>query len=63
MTITAEEGTNVEVGTSPERIVGEAEKILNGEGKAGRRPDLWDGRAAERIVEVLAQQFCGGPPL
>jgi UDP-N-acetylglucosamine 2-epimerase (non-hydrolysing) len=55
--ITAAEGTNVVVGTSTERIIAEAEKILDGKGKAGRRPELWDGRAAERIVEILARQF------
>jgi UDP-N-acetylglucosamine 2-epimerase (non-hydrolysing) len=52
--ITVEQGTNVVVGTSPMRIAAEAEKILRGEGKAGRRPPLWDGRAAERIADALA---------
>jgi len=55
--ITATEGTNVVVGTSPERIVAEAEKALKGNGKVTKRPELWDGRAAERIVEVLAQRL------
>jgi len=55
--ITTDEGTNVIVGTSPKRIVDEAEKILNGQGKAGRRPELWDGHAAERIVEILTQTY------
>ena len=36
--ITVEEGTNVVVGTAPERILAEAEKILRGHGKAGSRP-------------------------
>jgi len=52
--VTVEEGTNVLVGTDPRRIVDEARKILRGEGKQGRRPHLWDGKAAERIVEILA---------
>jgi len=55
--ITVEEGTNVLVGTDPVRIVSEARKILRGEGKQGRRPHLWDGRAAERIVEILAREL------
>jgi UDP-N-acetylglucosamine 2-epimerase (non-hydrolysing) len=55
--ITAAEGTNVVVGTSTERIVAEAERILAGKGKTGTRPELWDGRAAERIVTILAQQL------
>ncbi|QSA98939.1 non-hydrolyzing UDP-N-acetylglucosamine 2-epimerase [Methylococcus sp. EFPC2] len=57
--ITAEEGTNVVVGTDPARIVAEAEKILAGLGKAGRRPELWDGAAAERIADVLAAHLNG----
>jgi UDP-N-acetylglucosamine 2-epimerase (non-hydrolysing) len=57
--ITVEEGTNLLVGTSPARIVAEAEAILEGKGKAGRRPHLWDGRAAERIVEILATHLAG----
>lgn len=55
--VTVDEGTNVLVGTDPVRIVAEARKILKGEGKAGRRPALWDGRAAERIVALLAKEI------
>jgi len=31
--------------------------VLAGHGKTGRRPQFWDGRAAERIVVVLAEQL------
>jgi UDP-N-acetylglucosamine 2-epimerase (non-hydrolysing) len=55
--ITVEEGTNVLAGTDPDRIVAEARKVLRGEGKQGRRPHLWDGKAAERIVEILAAKL------
>ena len=51
--ITVEEGTNVLVGTSPEAIIAAATKVLAGEGRKGRCPDLWDGKAAERIVEII----------
>lgn len=51
--ITVEEGTNVLVGTEPGVILAEACNILDGGGKTGRRPTLWDGRAAERIVQHL----------
>ncbi len=51
--ITVDEGSNVLVGTDPARIVAEARKVRRGEGKQGRRPLLWDGKAAERIVEIL----------
>lgn len=55
--ITVDEGTNLLVGTDPIRIVAETRKILRGEGKQGRRPALWDGAAAERIVAVLAKDL------
>lgn len=51
--ITVDEGSNVLVGTAPDRIFAEALKVLDGEGKRGRRPQLWDGKAAERIVAIL----------
>jgi UDP-N-acetylglucosamine 2-epimerase (non-hydrolysing) len=55
--ITVEEGTNTLVGTDPVRISAEVNKILRGEGKQGRRPHLWDGKAAERIVNVLVSEL------
>jgi UDP-N-acetylglucosamine 2-epimerase (non-hydrolysing) len=51
--VTVSQGTNVLVGTSPSKIVGATEQILRGDGKRGRTPPLWDGHAAERIVEIL----------
>lgn len=51
--ITVSEGTNVLVGTDAAKIVAAAQDILEGKGKAGRVPRLWDGHAAERIVEIL----------
>lgn len=55
--ITGDEGSNALVGTDPARIVAEAKKVLRGEGKQGRRPLLWDGKAAERIVEILFKEL------
>ena len=55
--VTVDEGTNVLAGTDPVRIIAEVRKVLRGEGKQGRRPHLWDGKAAERIVEVLAAEL------
>ncbi|MDE2366627.1 MAG: UDP-N-acetylglucosamine 2-epimerase (non-hydrolyzing), partial [Betaproteobacteria bacterium] len=52
-----EEGSNVLAGTDPERIIAEVRKILRGEGKQGCRPHLWDGRAAQRIVGILASEL------
>ena len=53
--VTVDEGSNVLAGTDPQVIVAEARKVLRGEGKAGRRPHLWDGQAATRIVDILAR--------
>ncbi len=52
--VTVEQGTNTVVGTEPARILEAVEEVLAGGGKAGRIPELWDGRAAERIAAVLA---------
>jgi UDP-N-acetylglucosamine 2-epimerase (non-hydrolysing) len=57
--VTVDEGSNVLAGTDPAAILLEARKILRGEGKQGRRPHLWDGRAAERIVDVLTKEIRG----
>ncbi len=53
--VTIEQGTNVLVGTSPDRIVGTARQLLAAPPGAKRVPELWDGRAAERIVSVLTK--------
>jgi UDP-N-acetylglucosamine 2-epimerase (non-hydrolysing) len=52
--ITVTEGTNRVVGRDPDRIVEEANRVLAA-GATPRRPPLWDGRAGERIVDVLVQ--------
>ena len=57
--VTVDEGSNVLAGTDPAVIVAEARKVLRGDGKAGRRPHLWDGQAATRIVNVLAGYLNG----
>ena len=46
-------GTNTLVGTDRDRIVEESFKILDGGGKRGDVHPLWDGKASQRIVEVL----------
>jgi UDP-N-acetylglucosamine 2-epimerase (non-hydrolysing) len=52
--VTVTDGTNVLVGSDPSLIREAVEKILRGDGKRGRVPHLWDGKAAERTVEILA---------
>ena len=51
--VTVKEGTNVIVGTNPARIIKESLKILDGNTKNGRVPELWDGKTAERIVKII----------
>jgi exopolysaccharide biosynthesis WecB/TagA/CpsF family protein len=51
--VTLTEGTNVLAGTETATIVAAARRALAG-ARAGKRPALWDGHAAERIVHTLA---------
>jgi UDP-N-acetylglucosamine 2-epimerase (non-hydrolysing) len=51
--ITVDKGTNTIVGTDTARIRQVFDEIMQSGGKAGRVPELWDGRAAERIAAVL----------
>ncbi|HET7729817.1 MAG TPA: UDP-N-acetylglucosamine 2-epimerase (non-hydrolyzing) [Usitatibacter sp.] len=55
--ITVDQGTNVLAGTRPEAIVSAARDALAGRGRKGRRPALWDGRAARRIVDVIEREL------
>src|SRR5499426_689062 len=52
--ITIEQGSNRLVGNNPARIICAARKILSrGVSYVARAPELWDGHAADRIVEEL----------
>ncbi len=53
--ITCQMGTNVLVGNDPAQIREAAFSSLNGRPVQHRVPEKWDGHAAERIVEILAQ--------
>jgi UDP-N-acetylglucosamine 2-epimerase (non-hydrolysing) len=54
---TVEQGTNEVVGLDPERILHASRRALNGRYKKGRRPPLWDGQAAGRIVRILLEHL------
>ena len=51
--ITVEQGTNTLVGRDRALILGGVAEVLGGQGKRGRIPELWDGRAAQRIAADL----------
>jgi UDP-N-acetylglucosamine 2-epimerase (non-hydrolysing) len=53
--ITVEEGSNILVGIDPDAIRAEYARFKSGQVKKGRVPELWDGKAAQRIVDVLAK--------
>ena len=47
-------GTNELIGTNPAAVKPALDKLYAGEWKKGGIPERWDGHAAERIVEILA---------
>ena len=46
-------GTNELVGEDPAALGACMDKLMNGEWKQGTLPERWDGRTAERIVQIL----------
>lgn len=57
--VTVTHGTNRLVGTDPERILAAAYEVLDSDRITPAAPELWDGRASERIVDVLAGAAVG----
>jgi UDP-N-acetylglucosamine 2-epimerase (non-hydrolysing) len=53
--VTVSEGTNILVSDDRDKLINEAIKILDGKGKKGTIPYLWDGKAAERIIGILSR--------
>ncbi|HEX2963194.1 MAG TPA: UDP-N-acetylglucosamine 2-epimerase (non-hydrolyzing) [Ignavibacteriales bacterium] len=55
--VTVEVGTSQLIGTDLEKVEKAALEVLCGQKKQGNIPDLWDGRAAERIAQILIEQL------
>ena len=55
--VTVEIGTNILIGDDMEKLRTETLNVLNGQGKKGSVPPLWDGHASERIVSILATRL------
>jgi UDP-N-acetylglucosamine 2-epimerase (non-hydrolysing) len=55
--VTVEQGTNVVAGTRREDVLAAAHAALHREGGPGQIPELWDGRAGERIAARLAEEI------
>ena len=54
--VTVDEGTSTLIGSCADTLKKYLTQVANGQYKEGKCPELWDGRAAERIVEVIANQ-------
>jgi UDP-N-acetylglucosamine 2-epimerase (non-hydrolysing) len=53
--VTVTLGTNVLVGQDRKKLISEVARILDGKRKVGAIPPLWDGRAGDRIAEILCR--------
>ncbi|MFK7768007.1 MAG: non-hydrolyzing UDP-N-acetylglucosamine 2-epimerase [Mariniblastus sp.] len=54
--ITVTEGTSTLVGSDAVKLKLHLTEVISGTYKKGRCPELWDGKAATRIAEILAQE-------
>jgi UDP-N-acetylglucosamine 2-epimerase (non-hydrolysing) len=54
---TVDQGTNQVVGTNPDCILATARLILRSSARPPRRPPLWDGKAASRIVTIVREHL------
>ena len=55
--ITCSEGTNELIGQDMPRLIEAVRAILAGQAKSGRIPEGWDGKASERIADVLMSEL------
>ncbi len=60
--VTVTSGTNTIVGTDRFAIVEAASAALASNARGGNMPELWDGHAGARIVEILVQDLAEAAP-
>jgi len=53
--ITVSRGTNRVVGVEPDAIYAHWRRVVDGQWPSGELPELWDGKAAPRIVDILLE--------
>jgi len=55
--VTITDGTNTLLGMNPKRVINKTRSIMGGDKPEPKRPLLWDGKAAGRIIDVLDSFF------
>lgn len=55
--VTVSIGTNILVGQDMEHLRSEVDLILAGKAKKGAIPPLWDGKASERIADLIVNHY------
>jgi len=55
--VTIEIGSNMLVGMNPAIIIQQGQQIIAGKWKNSQIPELWDGHAAERIIQILTEKL------
>jgi UDP-N-acetylglucosamine 2-epimerase (non-hydrolysing) len=55
--VTVEIGSNQIMGLNVEKIIGKGMDVFDGKPKIGMVPELWDGKAAERIAKILVNSL------
>ena len=53
--VTVRAGTNTLLGLAPARIAEIPARLAEGAGSGGEPPPLWDGRAAKRVADIVAE--------
>jgi UDP-N-acetylglucosamine 2-epimerase (non-hydrolysing) len=51
--VTVTKGTNQLITPDPEIVGRKVQEVLDGKGKKGSIPELWDGKATERVFEII----------